>query len=114
VLHIFLPVDAAVPSLVYIKHAYNFCKIKDDIIIMIHYTSLHHKNIYSTHTVNPSQVAMCLDMPYCIILIYLTPENFTSQGESAIIHDLFLPRPLIQASKLNVMFQYSAMQLLHS
>jgi hypothetical protein len=26
---------------------------------------------------------MCLDMPYCIILIYLTPDNFTSQGESA-------------------------------
>jgi hypothetical protein len=36
-----------------------------------------------TH-VNPSQVAMCLDMPYCIILIYLMPDNFTSQGESAI------------------------------
>ena len=35
-------------------------------------------------SVNPSQVAMCLDMPYCIILIYLTPDNFTSQGESAI------------------------------
>ena len=52
---------------------------------MIHYTSLHHKNIiYSTHTVNPSQVAMCLDMPNCIILIYLMPDNFTSQGESAI------------------------------
>jgi hypothetical protein len=27
-----------------------------------HYTSLHHKNIIYTY-VNPSQVAMCLDMP---------------------------------------------------
>ena len=29
---------------------------------------------------------MCLDMhmPYCIILIYLTSDNFTSQGESAV------------------------------
>jgi uncharacterized protein (UPF0333 family) len=26
---------------------------------------------------------MCLDMPYCIILIYLMSDNFTSQGESA-------------------------------
>ena len=50
---------------------------------MIHYTALHHKNIIYTY-VNPSQVAMCLDMPYCIILIYLMPDNFTSQGESAI------------------------------
>jgi hypothetical protein len=27
------------------------------------------------------------------------------------LHDLFLPRPLIRASKLSVMFQYPAMQL---
>jgi hypothetical protein len=40
---------------------------------------------------NPSQVAMCLDMPYCycIILIYLTPDNFTSQGESVITWSVF-------------------------
>jgi hypothetical protein len=66
-----------------------------------------------TH-VNPSQVAMCLDMPYCIILIYLTPDTFTIVKGSVQLHDLFLSRPLIRASKLNVMFQYSAMQLLHS
>ena len=29
------------------------------------------------------QVAMCLDVTYYIILIYLTLDNFTSQGESA-------------------------------
>ena len=30
------------------------------------------------------QVAMCLDMPYCIIiLIYLMSDNCTSQGGSA-------------------------------
>jgi hypothetical protein len=31
------------------------------------------------------QVAKCLDIPYCIILIYLMSDNFTSQGESAVI-----------------------------
>jgi hypothetical protein len=41
---------------------------------------------------------MCLDMPYCIIFIYLMSDNFTSQGESAAtmhgaIYDLFLPKP---------------------
>jgi hypothetical protein len=38
-------------------------------------------------------------MPYCILFtVYLTSDNFTSQGESAVtgaIHDLFLPKPLI-------------------
>ena len=51
---------------------------------MIHYTSLHHKNIIYTY-VYDIFVAMCLDVPnYSIILIYLTSDNFTSQGESEI------------------------------
>jgi Ca2+/Na+ antiporter len=39
--------------------------------------------IINTHILT-LQVAMCsLDMPYCIIVIYLMSDNFTSQGESA-------------------------------
>jgi hypothetical protein len=35
-------------------------------------------------------VAMCLDVAnYSIILIYLTSDNFTSQGESAITWSVF-------------------------
>jgi hypothetical protein len=45
------------------------------------------------------QVAMCLDVPLLV------------KGRVQ-LHDLLnLPRPLIRASKLSVMFSYSAMQL---
>ena len=45
------------------------------------------------------QVAMCFDMPHCILFLTycIMSDNFTS--------------PLIRASKLSVMFSYSAMQL---
>jgi hypothetical protein len=64
---------------------------------MIHYTSLHHK-ISCTHMLT-LQVAMCFDVPHCIIfaLMYYVRQFYTS--------------PLIRAYKLSVMFSYSAMQL---